>query len=331
MQFDRLRRREFITLVGGGAVTWPLAAGAQQPAVPLVGFLNSASLESFSDRVRAFRQGLSEIGYIEGRNVAIEFRWADGRYDRLPELAADLIRRQVMVIAAGGPPAAHAAKLATSTIPVVFTTGDDPVKAGLVASFNRPGGNITGVHLFLAELEAKRLGLLRDLLPQLEVIAVLLNATSQSADIQSKGLQAAGRAAGLRIEIVNAGSEREIEAAFATLAQRQIGALIVGSDPFYFTQRARLAVLAAQYAIPAVYELREFPDAGGLMAYGTSITDGYRQAGAYVGRILKGEKPADMPVVQSTKFEFVINLKTAKALDLTFPPGLLAIADEVIE
>src|SRR5262245_22898612 len=221
MQMDRLTRREFITLVGGAAAC-PLAARAQQPAVPLVGVLNSASLESFSDRVRAFRQGLSEIGYIDGKNVAIEFRWADGQYDRLPELAADLVHRQAVVIAAGGPPAAHAAKSATSTVPVVFTIGDDPVKAGLVGSFNRPGGNITGIHLFLAELEAKRLGLLRDLLPQLEVIAALLNATSQSADIQSKGLQAAGRAAGLRIEIVNAGSAGEIEAALATLAQRRI-------------------------------------------------------------------------------------------------------------
>jgi putative ABC transport system substrate-binding protein len=325
-----VKRRDLIALLGGAA-TWPLAARAQQRAIPVVGFLNSASLESFSDRVRAFRQGLSEIGYIEGSNVAIEFRWADGRYDRLPEFAADLIRRQVAVIAAGGPPAAHAAKSATSVIPVVFTIGDDPVQAGLVASFNRPGGNITGVHLFLAELEAKRFGLLRDVLPQTEVIAVLLNPASQSAEIQSRSVQSAARATGLRAEIVNAGSEGEIEAAFATLAQRRIGALIVGSDPFYFTQRARLAVLAAQYAIPAVYELREFADAGGLMAYGTSIKDGYRQAGAYVGRILKGEKPAEMPVVQSTRFEFVINLKAAKALGLTLPPGLLAIADEVIE
>ena len=324
-----MKRRQFITLLGGAAA-WPLAARAQQPAMPVIGFLGPTTPDDFLWSA-AFREGLKETGYIDGQNVAIEYRWPEGRYDRLPTLAADLVRRQVAVITAGGPPAARAAKAATSTVPIVFTTGDDPVEAGLVQSFNRPGGNITGVHLFFTELNAKKLGLMRDLLPQVQAMAALLNPTSKNADPQSKELQAAGRALGLHIAIFNASSESEIDAAFTAIAQQRLGALIVGNDPFYFIQCDQLVALAGRHAIPVVYYLREFAEAGGLMTYGTNLKTAYRQAGVYVGRILKGEKPADLPVLRPTKFEFVINLKTAKALGLTFPPGLLAIADEVIE
>jgi putative ABC transport system substrate-binding protein len=326
-----MQRREFITLLGGTVATWPLAAHAQQPAMPVIGFLNGLSPQVMSRRVAAYRDGLAKAGFVEGRNVAIEFRWADGEYDRLPELAADLVSRQVAVIAAGSPPAARAAKAATSTIPIVFTSGDDPVQVGLVSSLNQPAGNVTGVHLFLTELSSKRLGLLRDLLPQVKAIAALLNPTSQSSAIQSKDLLAAGPASGFEIDILNAGSEAEIKTAFATLAQRRVGALIVASDPFFFTRRSQLTALEARIAIPAVHEVRDYVEVGGLMSYGTDLDDGYRLAAVYAGRILKGEKPADLPVQQSTKFEFVINLKTAKALGLTIPPGVLAIADEVIE
>ena len=326
-----MRRRDFITLLGSAAAAWPLAAHAQQAAMPVVGFLGTTTPNDYASRVAAFHEGLKEAGYIEGQNVAMEYRWPEGRYDRLPMLAADLVRRQVAVIAAAGPPAARAAKAATSTVPIVFTNGDDPVEAGLVRSLNRPGGNITGVHLFLTELNAKKLGLMRDLLPQLQAMAALLNPTSQNADPQSKELQAAGRALGLHIGIFNASSESEIDAAFVAIAQQRLGALVVGNDPFFFSRREQLVALAARHAIPVVYDLREFADAGGLMTYGTNLKNAYRQAGVYVGRILKGEKLADLPVLRSTKFEFVINLKTAKALGLTFPPGLLAIADEVIE
>ena len=325
-----MKRREFITLLSGAAALWPLAARTQQPAMPVIGFLGPTTPDDFPWSA-AFREGLKESGYIDGQNVAIEYRWPEGRYDRLPTLAADLVRRQVAVITAGGPPAARAAKGATSTIPIVFTSGDDPVEAGLVRSFNRPGGNVTGVHLFLTELNAKKLGLMHDLLPQLQAMAALLNPTSQNADPQSKELQAAGRALGLHIGIFNASSESEIDAAFTAIAQQRLGALIVGNDPFFFSRREQLVTLAGRHAIPVVYDLREFADAGGLMTYGTSLKSAYRQAGVYVGRILKGEKPADLPVLRSTKFEFVINLKAAKTIGLTFPPGLLAIADEVIE
>ena len=323
-------RRELLAALGGAAA-WPLAARAQQVAMPVVGFLGTTTPNDYASRVAAFHEGLKEAGYIEGQNVAMEYRWPEGRYDRLPMLAADLVRRQVAVIAAAGPPAARAAKAATSTVPIVFTSGDDPVEAGLVRSLNRPGGNITGVHLFLTELNAKKLGLMRDLLPQLQAMAALLNPASKNADPQSKELQAAGSALGLHIDIFNASSESEIDAAFIAIAQQRLGALVVGNDPFFFSRREQLVALAARHAIPVVYDLREFADAGGLMTYGTNLKNAYRQAGVYVGRILKGEKPADLPVLRSTKFEFVINLRTAKALGLTFPPGLLAIADEVIE
>ena len=326
-----IRRRELLAVLGGAAVAWPRAARAQQLAMPVVGFLGTTTPDDYASRVTAFHEGLKEAGYIEGQNVAMEYRWPEGRYDRLPMLAADLVRRQVAVIAAGGPSAARAAKAATSTVPIVFTSGDDPVEAGLVRSLNRPGGNITGVHLFLTELNAKKLGLMRDLLPHLQAMAALLNPTSQNADPQSKELQAAGSALGLHIDIFNASSESEIDAAFIAIAQQRLGALVVGNDPFFLGRREQLVALAARHAIPVVYDVREFADAGGLMTYGTNLKNAYRQAGVYVGRILKGEKPADLPVLRSTKFEFVINLKTAKALGLTFPPGLLAIADEVIE
>jgi putative tryptophan/tyrosine transport system substrate-binding protein len=325
-----MRRREFISLLGGAAA-WPLVAGAQQPALPVVGFLNSASPEGYAPMVTAFSQGLKQTGYVEGQNVAMEFRWAEGHYDLLPELAAELVRRQVAVIAAGGPPAALAAKAATSTIPIVFTSGTDPVKLGLVSSFNRPGGNITGVHLFLSELNTKKLALLRDLLPQAKVIGLLLNPTAENAEPQSRDLRAAGQALGFQIQRVNASSDREFESAFATLVEQRVDALVVGSDPFLNSRRDQLVALAARHAIPAVYEVREFADAGGLMTYGTSIKDAYRQAGAYVGQILKGAKAADLPVMQSTKFEFVINIKTAKTLGIKVPDNVLSLADEVIE
>ena len=279
----------------------------------------------------AFRQGLSETGYVEGQNVAIEYRWAEGQFDRLPAMAADLVRRNATVIAALGPPAALAAKAATSTIPIVFVTGSDPVQAGLVASLNRPGGNVTGVYLLLIGLEGKRLGLLRDLVPHVKLTGLLINPRSPDSEAQSRALQAAARGVGQQILVVEAGSDGEFDAAFAALAQRQAGALVVAADIFFTARRERIVALVARLAIPAIYELREFAVAGGLMSYGTSLLDGYYQNGVYVGRILKGAKASDLPVLQSTKFEFVINLKTAKALGLEVPPGLSATADEVIE
>jgi putative ABC transport system substrate-binding protein len=326
-----MRRREFISLLGGAAA-WPLAATAQQRAMPVVGFLRGTSANASADILAALRRGLTESGYIEGQNIAIEYRWAENRDERLPALAADLVGRQCALIIAGGDAAAHAAKAATMTIPIIFATGEDPVKVGLVSRFNRPESNITGISFYnSADLESKQLDLLREIVPKAKVIGVLINPAMAAAQSQESEAQVAARALGLQLFIVNAGSERDFDTAFAALALQRVEALLIVGNALFSGQRDRLVALAARYALPAIYPLREFVTAGGMMSYGGSLTDAYRQVGVYTGRILRGEKPADLPVTLPTKFEFVINLKTTKALGLTVPDKLLVAADEVIE
>jgi ABC-type uncharacterized transport system substrate-binding protein len=327
-----MKRREFITLIGGAAAAWPFAARAQQPAVPIIGYLHVQSSDRSPHFLAAFRQGLSDAGYVEGQNVAIEYRWAEGQEDRLSDLAADLVRRQVgVIVATGGTSAALAAKAATSIIPIVFLTADDPVKIGLVAGLNRPGGNVTGTNLLLQAMEGKRLGLLAELVPNAALIGVLLNPGNVFVATQRKDVENAARAAGARIRLLDAKTDQDIHGAFRTLNQLRAQALLVSADAFFNGRREQLVTLAAHYGIPAIYAQRETVVAGGLMSYGTSLVQGYRQVGLYAAHILKGAKPADLPVVQPTAFEFAINLRTANALGITISHTLLARADEVIE
>jgi putative ABC transport system substrate-binding protein len=328
-----MRRREFITLVGGAAAAWPMAARAQQPAMPVIGFLDSRTPEALMERLRGFRQGLKEIGYLEGENVTVVYRWAENQIDRLPALAADLVRRPVdVIVSSGGPAPTFAAKSATTTIPIVFTAAEDPVKRGIVASLARPGGNLTGINFLNLELAAKTLELLHELVPAAVRIVVLVNPIStMNTESMLREIEPAARALGLQIQIAHASTSREIDVALAAFERNRPDALFVNGDPFLNSRRVQLVLLAGYYRIPAIYSGREFAEAGGLMSYGSDITDAYRQQGVYVGRILKGSKPADMPIVQSTKFELVINAQTARMLHLAVSPSLLARADEVIE
>jgi putative ABC transport system substrate-binding protein len=327
-----MNRRQFITLLGGAAVAWPLAGRAQQPAMPVIGFLSNISPAPIARPLAAFRKGLQEIGYVEGQNVAIEFRWAEGHNDRLSELADDLVKRRVAVIVAtGGGVSALAAKALTTTIPIVFSTATDPVQLGLVAGLSRPGGNATGVFVLANSLEAKRLGLLHEMVPQAQTIAMLVNPQAPGAASQLAEAQAAAHTLARQIVVVKASSEPDLDVAFTTLSRLRAEALLVAADPFFNTRREQLVALAARHAIPAIYEFREFALAGGLMTYGTSLAGAYHQVGVYTGKILKGEKPENLPVVQPTTFEMIINLKAAQVLGLTVPPALLALADEVIE
>jgi len=326
-----MKRREFMLALGGVAAAWPLAARAQQPARPVIGFLNTLSAERWP-YLAAFHQGLKDAGYVEGQNVSIEYRWADGHYDRLPALAVDLVRRHVdLIVATGGDPSALAAKAATTTTPILSNVAEDPAKDGLVASLNHPGGNMTGVSILTASLEAKRVELLHELIPNAAVIAALVNPTFSEAESQLQVVQAAANKLGRQIRVLNASSEGEIDSAFADLIQHHVDALLVTSDPFFFAVREKLIALAARHAVPMIAFIREFTVAGGLMSYGTRLSDAYHQMGVYSGRILKGDKPGDLPIVQPTRFELVINLKTAKALGISVPQTLQVAADEVIE
>jgi putative ABC transport system substrate-binding protein len=327
-----MHRRDFITLLGGAAAAWPLAARAQQPGMPVIGFVHAASSAYFSQLAPAFSQGLKEGGYVEGQNVAIEYRWAENRYERLPALVAELVaHRVVVIVAAGGTRPAAAAKAATPTIPIVFVSAADPVKTGLVTSLNRPGGNVTGVSLIGSALEGKKLGLLHEVVPRVSTIAALIDSNYPDAQAQLNEVQAAAGRIGVQLVPLTVDKESDIDGAFARFAQRGAGALLVGEDVMFAGRREQIVALAARYALPAIYFQKEFVAAGGLISYGPHFADGYRQAGIYVGRILKGEKPADLPIVQPTRFELVVNLKTAKTLGLEIPPMLLATADEVIE
>jgi ABC-type uncharacterized transport system substrate-binding protein len=331
MSFDHLKRRQFITLIGS-AVAWPLAARAQQPPNPVIGFLSSASSMAYSQFVAGFHAGLKEIGYVEGQNVAIEYRWAEGQYDRLPALAADLVNRQVaVIIAAGGPTPAVAARRATASIPIVFTSVDDPIKMGLVASLSRPSGNATGMSLFTDLLAAKQLELIRELVPKATVVGMLVNPNTPSTELHLRQAQDGAHKLGLTLQILEASTESGLDAAFATVAQQRIGAVFVGADTLFNTRREQIIALAARHSVPVVYQFRIFPASGGLISYGADVADAYRQVGVYAGRILKGDKPGDLPVVQPMRFELVINLKTAKALGLDVPWFLQQRADEVIE
>jgi putative ABC transport system substrate-binding protein len=327
-----MRRREFITGIVGSAAIWPLAASAQHPAMPVIGFMSGRAPEDSAHLVSAFRQGLAETGFVEGQTVTIEFRWADGDYDRLPALAADLVSRKVAVlVGVGGDVSALAAKKATASIPVVFGMGADPVKAGLVASFNRPGGNTTGFTLWTSEMESKRLGLLRDIVPAVQLIGILVNPKFPPSSQELNDLELASKGIGQRLFVASANDDAELDAALTSLGQQRVGAFLVTAAPFFDTRLERIVGFAAQNRLPAIYQFREYAVAGGLISYGPNVVESYRNAGDYVGRILKGEKPADLPVLQPTKYDFVINLKTAKALGLTVPPTLLAEAGEVIE